>query len=141
MEKKSMEVKKLWFADDKIFITTNKEKTLWQSLLWYPRLLQATDEQRNHFEIDDEGIRWDELDEDISLESFLYDNPEPTGIALIFRKFPELNAAAISRRIGMKQSLLAAYISGRKKPSDTQEARIKNEIRAFAKELSQVQFV
>jgi hypothetical protein len=38
----------------------------------------------------------------------------------------------------MKQSLLAAYISGRKKPSDTQEVRIKNEIRAFAKELSAV---
>ena len=135
-----MEVKKLWFADDKIFITTDTGKELWQSLLWYPRLRQATDEQRSRYEIDDEGIRWDEIDEDVSLESFLYDNPEPAGIALIFRKFPELNAAAISRRIGMKQSLLAAYISGRKKPSDTQEVRIKNEIRAFAKELSTAQF-
>jgi len=135
-----MEIKKLWFTDDKIFITTDIGKELWQSLLWYPRLRQATDKQRSCYEIDDEGIRWDELDEDVSLESFLYDSPEPTGIALIFRKFPELNAAAISRRIGMKQSLLAAYISGRKKPSDTQEARIKNEIRAFAKELSTVQF-
>jgi len=135
-----MEVKKLWFADDKIFITTDTGKELWQSLLWYPRLRQATDEQRSRYEIDDEGIRWDEIDEDVSLESFLYDNPEPAGIALIFRKFPELNAAAISRRIGMKQSLLAAYISGRKKPSDTQEVRIKNEIRAFAKELSMAQF-
>jgi len=135
-----MEIKKIWFVDDKIFITTDTGKELWQSLLWYPRLHQATDKQRCHYEIDDEGIRWDELDEDVSIESFLYDNPEPTGIALIFRKFPELNAAAISRRIGMKQSLLAAYISGRKKPSDTQEARIKNEIRTFAKELSTVQF-
>ena len=135
-----MEIKKIWFADDKIFITTGTEKVLWQSLLWYPRLHQATEEQRSRYEIDDEGIRWDELDEDVSLESFLYDNPEPTGVALIFRKFPELNAAAISRRIGMKQSLLAAYISGRKKPSETQEARIKNEIRSFAKELSVVQF-
>jgi len=134
-----MEIEKVWFADDKIFITTNTGKELWQSLLWYPRLRLASDDQRSRYEIDDEGIRWNELDEDVSLESFLYDNPEPTGIALIFRKFPELNAAAISRRIGMKQSLLAAYISGRKKPSDVQEARIKNEIRAFAKELSMVQ--
>ena len=140
MGEKYMEIKKLWFADDKIFITTNTGKELWQSLLWYPRLRQATDKQRSCYVIDDEGIRWDELDEDVSIESFLYDDPEPTGIALIFRKFPELNAAAISRRMGMKQSLLAAYISGRKKPSDTQEARIKNEIRAFAKELSTVQF-
>jgi len=135
-----MVVKKIWFADDRIYITTNMEETSWQSLLWYPRLQRATDEQRSRYEIDDEGIRWDELDEDISLESFWYDNPEPTGVALIFRKFPELNAAAISRRLGMKQSLLAAYISGKKKPSDTQEMRIKNEIHALTKELSTVQF-
>jgi len=140
MEERYMEIKKLWFADDKIFISTDTGQELWQSLLWYPRLQRASDEQRSRYEIDDEGIRWDELDEDVSLESFLYDNPEPTGIALVFRKFPELNAAAISRRIGMKQSLLAAYISGRKKPSGVQEARIKNEICAFAKELSTVQF-
>ena len=139
MEERYMEIKKLWFADDKIFIITDTGKELWQSLLWYPRLRQATDEQRNRYEIDDEGIRWDELDEDVSLESFLYDDPEPSGIALIFRKFPELNAAAVSRRIGMKQSLLAAYISGRKKPSDAQEKRIKNELRAFIKELSEVE--
>jgi len=130
-----MKVEKLWFADNKIFITTDKGKELWQSLLWYPRLRNATEEQRSCYEIDDEGIRWDELDEDVSLESFLYDDPAPVGVALIFRKFPELNAAAIARRIGMKQSLLAAYISGRKKPSATQEARIENEIHAFAKEL------
>ena len=129
-----MEIKKIRFADDRIFITTDTGKELWQSLLWYPRLHKATDEQRSHYEIDDEGIRWDELDEDVSLESFFYDNPEPEGIALIFRKFPELNAAAISKRIGMKQSLLTAYISGRKKPSEIQETRIINEIRASTKE-------
>ena len=133
-----MEVAKLWFADDKIFIATNEGRELWQSLLWYPRLRYATDKQRSHYEIDDEGIRWDELDEDVSLESFLYDDPEPTGIALIFRKFPELNAAAIARRLGMKQSLLAAYISGRKKPSTMQEARIEDEIRVFMHELAEV---
>lgn len=132
-----MKIKELRFANDKIFITTDNGKELWQSLLWYPRLLHATDEQRSRYEIDDEGIRWDELDEDVSLESFLYDNPAPAGIALMFRKFPELNAAAIARRIGMKQSLLAAYISGTKKPSAAQEARIKNEIHALAGELKE----
>jgi len=135
-----MEIKKIWFVDDRIFVMTDTGEALWQSLLWYPRLLNATDEQRSRYEIDDEGIRWDELDEDVSMESFLYDSPEPAGIALVFRKFPELNASAISRRMGMKQSLLAAYISGRKKPSNAQESRIKSEIRTFAKELSTAQF-
>ena len=36
-----MEVKKLWFENDKIYILTTEGETLWQSLLWYPRLLQA----------------------------------------------------------------------------------------------------
>jgi len=136
---KSLKIESVWFDDGRIFILTNTGQKMWQSLLWYPRLQQATDDQRSRFEIDDEGIRWDDLDEDVSLESFFYNDPEPTGIALIFRKFPELNASAISRRIGMKQSLLAAYISGRKKPSEAQEVRIKNEIRAFARELSMAQ--
>jgi len=59
---------------------------------------------------------------------------------MLFRKFPELNASAIACRIGMKQSLLAAYISGIKKPSELQAEKIKKEIHKFAKELSVAQF-
>lgn len=133
-----MKVTKLWFDNDKIYILLDDGRELWQSLLWYPRLKNATNEQRFAYRITDSGIHWGEIDEDISLESFLYDGPEPAGIALIFRKFPELNASAIARRLGMKQSLLAAYISGAKKPSKTQEERIENEIRTFANELYQL---
>lgn len=43
-----MEVKKLWFENDKIYILTTEGKTLWQSLLWYPRLLHASDSQREN---------------------------------------------------------------------------------------------
>jgi transcriptional regulator with XRE-family HTH domain len=134
-------IKKLWFKDEKIFILTDEGKELWQSLLWYPRLKQATEEQRKKYRCNDVGIRWEEIDEDMSLESFLYDDPEPVGVAKIFRRYPELNAAAIARRIGMKQSLLAAYISGQKKPSVEQAKKIENAIHNFAEELMQVQLV
>ena len=40
-------IKKLWFEDEKIFIQTSEGKTLWQSLLWYPRLKEATGEEQN----------------------------------------------------------------------------------------------
>ena len=70
-----MEVKKLWFENDKIYILTTEGETLWQSLLWYPRLLHASDSQREKYSIDAMGIRWEELDEDISIESFEYDDP------------------------------------------------------------------
>ena len=133
-----MKMKKLWFADEKIFIITDTGKELWQSLLWYSRLLNATDEQRMNYETDSEGIRWDELDEDVSFESFTYKNPMPEGISYIFKKHPELNAAAIARRMGMKQSLLAAYISGQKKPSIEREQAIVAEIKKVGKELTNI---
>ena len=133
-----MKMKKLWFADEKIFIITDTGKELWQSLLWYSRLLNATDEQRMNYETDSEGIRWDELDEDVSFESFTYENPMPEGISYIFKKHPELNAAAIARRMGMKQSLLAAYISGQKKPSIEREQAIVAEIKKVGKELTNI---
>ncbi|GHT14925.1 hypothetical protein FACS189426_22020 [Bacteroidia bacterium] len=43
-------------------------------------MLHATDEQRTNYEYDEIGIRWEEIDEDMSVESFLYDDPEPAGM-------------------------------------------------------------
>ena len=42
-------------------------------LQWFPRLLQATAEQRAHWELigDGIGIHWPEVDEDIEIESLL----------------------------------------------------------------------
>ena len=50
-----MEVKKLWFENDKIYILTTEGKTLWQSLLWYPRLLHASDSQREKIQYRRDG--------------------------------------------------------------------------------------
>ncbi len=130
-----MKITKLWFEDNKIFVLTDDEKELWQSLLWYPRLKNATTEQRNKYRITVSGIHWSEIDEDISFDSFLYDDPEPIGIAKVFREHPELNVSAISRRMGMKQSLLAAYISGTKKPSAEREKEILQVIHQIGCEL------
>lgn len=136
-----MKIKKIWFADDNIFIETDKGKKLFQSLLWYPRLLNATLEQREKYEFDNIGIRWEELDEDMSIESFTFTSPVPQGVALVFRKHPELNAAAVARRMGMPQSLLAAYISGTKTPSPQQESRILRTVKEIGKELYELELV
>lgn len=84
------------------------------------------------------GIRWESIDEDISFESFTYDQPEPQGISRLFLTHPELNASAIARRLGMKQSLLAQYINGTKKPSQERKKLILDEIRKIGLELSNV---
>ena len=133
-----MVLTKIWFDNGRIYGLTDKGETVWQSLLWYKRLKAATDEQRNNYEMDDEGIHWYDLDEDISFESFEYDDPEPQGISRVFLTHPELNASAIARRIGISQSLMAQYINGTKKPSKERENMILNEIKAIGKELMAV---
>ncbi|MBQ7853878.1 MAG: DUF2442 domain-containing protein [Muribaculaceae bacterium] len=132
-----MVLTKIWFADNRIYGETDDGRTLFQSLLYYKRLLNATDEQRNNYRISRMGIHWEELDEDVSFESFEYDNPEPVGVAKFFLTHPEINVSAIARRLGLQQSLLASYINGTKKPSKEREDLIMAEVRALGAELMQ----
>jgi len=133
-----IELDKLWFENNKIFICTKGGETLWQSLLWYPRLLHATEEQRNNYRTSFSGIHWTEIDEDISYESFYYNDLEPVGISRLFLTHPELNASAVARRMGIQQSLLAAYIRGIKKPSKERENEILATIKQVGEELAAV---
>ena len=124
-----MKAKRVWFDGERIYIETDDGRTLWQSILYYQRLKNATEEQRNDYELGHFGIHWEEIDEDISYESFEYENPEPVGISRIFLTHPELNASAVARRLGIQQSLLAQYIRGLKKPSAERERKILETIR------------
>ena len=133
-----MKISKIWFANDRIYGLTDDGRELWQSLLYYRRLRNATDEERANYEIDDEGIHWYDLDEDVSFESFEYDDPEPTGISRIFLSHPELNASAVGRRLGISQSLMAQYINGTKKPSKERERLIMDEILLISQELQRI---
>lgn len=114
-----MKVTKLWFENGRIYVTNDKGETLYQSLKFYPRLLTASEGQRANYELWDYGIRWDEIDEDMSYESFYYDDTKETapGIQDAFLSNPELNISAVARRMGIQQSLLASYIKGTKVPS------------------------
>ena len=133
-----MKATRVWFEGERIYIETDDGRTLWQSILYYQRLKNATDELRNDYELGHFGIHWEEIDEDISYESFEYDNPEPTGISRIFLTHPELNASAVARRLGIQQSLLAQYIRGLKKPSAEREQKILDTIREIGCELSTI---
>ncbi|MDR1780832.1 MAG: DUF2442 domain-containing protein [Tannerella sp.] len=131
-----LNIAKLWFDDGKIYISTADGKQYSQSLLWYHRLLNATTEQRNNYRFSYSGIHFPDIDEDISFDSFLERQTEPQGISLLFLTHPELNASDIARRLGMKQSLLAAYIRGYKQPPSDKEEEIRNAIRNIGKELA-----
>ena len=131
-----MKLTKIWFEGDRIYGLTDKGESVWQSLLWYRKLRAASEAQRNDYEMDDEGIHWYHLDEDISFESFGYDDREPQGIALVLLSHPELNAVAVAGRLNISQSLMAQYISGLKKPSKEREALILSELKSIGRELA-----
>lgn len=44
---------------------------------WYPRLLDATPEQRSNYELGWTGIHWPDIDEDLSVHGMLQGNRPP----------------------------------------------------------------
>ena len=127
-------VEKIWLTDDAVWIRTAEGKEACEKFIDYPRLRYATAKQRANYEADEIGLHWEEIDEDLSFEGF-FDKKETTMLYKLFMAHPELNVSAIARRIGISQSLMAQYISGKKKPSDARITLILDTIREIGQEL------
>lgn len=127
-------VEKIWLTDDAVWIRTADGKEACEKFIDYPRLRYATAEQRANYEADEYGLHWEEIDEDLSFEGF-FEKKETTMLYKLFMAHPELNVSAIARRIGISQSLMAQYISGKKKPSDARITLILDTIREIGQEL------
>jgi predicted RNase H-like HicB family nuclease len=56
-----------------------------------------------------------------------------------FDYYKVINAKALSKRVGMNQSLLAQYVGGQKKPSPKQVEKIISGIRELGRELIELQ--
>lgn len=65
-------IEKVWFEDSKVFISTTSGDVLNHPLKWFPRLLNASDEALQQYEISPLGIHWLLLDEDLSLSGFYH---------------------------------------------------------------------
>jgi hypothetical protein len=62
-------------------------------------------------------------------------------LAQFFEFYKVINAKAFSDRIGMNQSLLAQYISGKKRPSSSQTLRILKGVQQIGRELAEIKFL
>lgn len=131
-------MKKIWFDSNYIYAESTDGKVLKQSLLWYPALKSASDEERAAYTMGFDGVHWRGLDVDISFESFSYEDAEPTALQRFFLTHKELNLAEFAKRIGLNASLLRNYINGFKKPSPEREAMILEAIKALGREYLQV---
>ncbi len=129
-----MKIEKVWLTDTAVWIRTDEGKEACELLSDYPRLKSATTEQLLNYETDEFGIHWRDIDEDLSFEGF-FDKQPTTELYRLFMAHPELNVSAMSRRMGISQSLMAQYISGKKTPSESRLAMIYNTIRTVGHEL------
>jgi hypothetical protein len=66
-------------TEDELSVRLWDGRTISVPLTWYPRLLNATDEQRKNWRIigGGYGIHWEDVDEDLSTEGLLRGAPAP----------------------------------------------------------------
>lgn len=135
-----MKIVKVWFDKEYVYGVDEDAKEYRQSLLWYSGLQAASDAERMNYTIGLDGIHWRELDEDISFESFLYEDAEPTALQRFFLTHKELNIAEFAKLININASLLRNYINGFKKPSKEREKQILEEIHRIGVEYTSLVF-
>ena len=131
-----MKITEIWFDADYIYGKDEAGKEYKQSLLWYPKLREASDDERSQYTFGMGGIHWRRLDEDISFESFGYDDAEPSAMQRFFLVHKEINVAEFARLIGLNPTLLSNYINGFKKPSKEREQEIIDFIHTLGKEMA-----
>lgn len=132
---------KIWIKGERLFGEDEQGRVLSQSLLWYPKLYQASAQERKQYEFGLDGIHWRGLDEDVSFESFTYNDAEPSDLQRFFLTHPEINVAGFAQSMGINATLLRNYINGFKKPSPEREAEIIKHIHLLGKEMTQLAMV
>lgn len=130
-------ITKIEFTPDHIIGWAEDGRRLSQSLLWYKDLMDANEQVRNDYTMMSEGIFWNQLDVQISFESFEYPDAEPTPLQRFFLTHPEINVTGFAQRFGLNPSLVRSYINGFKTPSKEREQEILGYIRELGKEYSE----
>lgn len=133
-------IQKVWFADNRIWISTDEGASYSQPLEVFPALFCATADQRKDFYLwaDNTSIRWENLDEDIHVSNFFenetvnYDN----DVNKLLSRFPWLDLKAFADYIGMHWTKLARFRYGVWTPSPETMTKIKNGIISFGKEMA-----
>ncbi len=74
-----LRVKAVAFDTDRLSVEPMDGRAISVPLVWFPRLANATPEQRANFEVagGGYGIHWPEIDEDLSTEGMLRGSPAP----------------------------------------------------------------
>ena len=134
-----MKAQKVWFGGGRVYVLTADGREGNLPLRLFPRLYNATEEQRQNYTLSHFGIHWPDIDEDLSYDGF-FDDEQPSksenAIGRIFAEYPELNARQVARMAGLNTTLFQQYIDGHKKPSAERLKQIEAALHRLGTELS-----
>jgi hypothetical protein len=84
-------------TEDTLTVDLTDGRSISVPILWYPRLANATPEERDNWEIGSGiGIHWPDLDEDISVEGLLAGRPSGESQQSLQRWFDQRKMKAAS---------------------------------------------
>lgn len=75
----SISATEIEFDENSMWVTLTDGRTLGVPLAWFPRLLAASPKEREKVEISPNGLHWEALDEDISIEGLIAGRGDMTG--------------------------------------------------------------
>ena len=77
IDKQTVFAKNVTVGKDSITVDLSDGRTVSAPLVWYPRLLHGTPKERSNWRVigKGEGIHWQDVDEDISVDNLLNGNP------------------------------------------------------------------
>ena len=132
-------IEQVWFADNKIWVTTTDGSQLCKPLELFPALMLATPEEREQFYIwgDNTSIRWEKLDEDIHISHF-YENENvnyDNEVNNLLSRFPWLDMKEFAQYLGMHWTKLARFRYGVWTPSTETLERIKEGIKDIGQQM------
>ncbi len=133
-----MKAQRLWFENSRIYILMDDGRLGDLPIRLYPKLYNATPSQLEAYRFTNFGIRWEEIDEDLSYEGFFAEENRPksdNAISKIFYEFPELNVRQVARRCGINSTLLQQYIDGYKNPSEKRVQEVIDNLHRLGGEL------
>ena len=67
----SISAEKVRFDNDSLWVDLSDGRTVGVPLVWFPRLMNATEAERSSFSISQSGLHWESIDEDISIAGLL----------------------------------------------------------------------
>jgi hypothetical protein len=90
-------------TEDTLSVNLSDGRTIAVPLAWFPRLVHASQKERNNWRLiaRGHGIHWEDIDEDVSVEGLLAGRPSGESQAS-FKKWLNNRVSRVTKRTGAR---------------------------------------